>query len=444
MKKKFIGFYNPTKDEINEAWKKGIFAFDANTLLNLYRYTDKTRDDFLNALKTIKERLFLPYQAAFEYQNNRLEVIDSIENSYDELYEVFPENFDKYLKSQINKHKKHPSIVIEKIIKLHNDFLENLSNELNEQKLKHPDFRSKDDVLNELTDLFENSVGEEFSKEDLLKIYKEGESRYSNEIPPGYKDQINKKSKGQRHIYGDLIIWKELINNAKNKKYPLIFITDDRKEDWWTIQKGKTIRPREELIKEFFDFTGIRILIYNADHFLSFAKEKGLLPRLKLETIEEVKNIRVSDEKHYKSINDILSAQTFKPTTITDFLSTQRNFTDIVNNQAYNPVLVTDYLKVQKNITDIINKQAYTPLTISDYLNSHAKITDIINDQAYNPAYMTDYLNVQKNITDINGSQVQTSKGYSDIISNQTKKPLSPKRVEIKKKTNTNENEIDK
>jgi len=440
MKRKFIGFYNPTKEEIEDAWSNGIFAFDANTLLNLYRYTDSTRTDFLSALKTIKEKLFLPYQAAFEYQNNRIDVIEGVENSYEDLYNLFPDNFEKNLSGPINKYKKHPSILIDKIIKIHSDFLENINKELAKQKTKHPDFKTKDEVLAELTDLFDSSVGEDFSKEDLMKIYKEGENRYSSEIPPGYKDLATKQKKGQRHIYGDLIIWKELINYTKNKKQPLVFITDDRKEDWWTIQKGKTIRPREELIKEFFDFTGIRILIYNADHFLSFAKEKGLLPRLKLETIEEVKNIRVSDEKHYKSINDILSAQTFKPTTITDFLSTQRNFTDIVNNQAYNPVLVTDYLKVQKNITDIINKQAYTPLTISDYLNSHAKITDIINDQAY----MTDYLNVQKNITDINGSQVQTSKGYSDIISNQTKKPLSPKRVEIKKKTNTNENEIDK
>jgi len=368
MKKKFIGFYNPTKDEINEAWKKGIFAFDANTLLNLYRYTDKTRDDFLNALKTIKERLFLPYQAAFEYQNNRLEVIDSIENSYDELYEVFPENFDKYLKSQINKHKKHPSIVIEKIIKLHNDFLENLSNELNEQKLKHPDFRSKDDVLNELTDLFENSVGEEFSKEDLLKIYKEGESRYSNEIPPGYKDQINKKSKGQRHIYGDLIIWKELINNAKNKKYPLIFITDDRKEDWWTIQKGKTIRPREELIKEFFDITGIRILIYNADNFLLIAKEQRLLPELKDETIEEVKDIRVNDEKEYKNLNDIsdnLDSQVDISSKVIDFF----------NNENYKSIdafeVFLSQKKMMKNLADYNDLPHYNyPQEVLDKLKA--------------------------------------------------------------------------
>src|SRR6202007_3275520 len=116
----------------------------------------------------------------------------------------------------------------------------------------------------------------------------------------------NKQKKGERHVYGDLIIWKELINYSKKEKKPLIFVTDDRKEDWWTIEAGKTIRPREELIKEFYDLTGIRILIYNADHFLQYAKQKKLVPKLNDNTIKEVKEIRISDENRYSNINKML------------------------------------------------------------------------------------------------------------------------------------------
>lgn len=79
MKKKFIGFYDPTEQEIEDAWTNGVFAFDANTLLNLYRYTDVTRKDFLHVLKFIKENLFIPFQVAFEYLNNRIKVIDDLE-----------------------------------------------------------------------------------------------------------------------------------------------------------------------------------------------------------------------------------------------------------------------------------------------------------------------------------------------------------------------------
>jgi hypothetical protein len=299
MKKKFIGFYNPTNKEIEKAWSKGFFAFDANTLLNLYRYTDNTRKDFLGALQTIKDRLFLPYQAAYEYHNNRLDVIEGMEKSHDDLFRMFSENFDNKLKSQINQYKKHPSISVDKIEKLHTDFLNNLKKELETQKTKHPNFKTTDNVSDELNGLFEDSsVGEPFSKTDLKKIYEEGEVRYAEKIPPGYEDLSDKQKKSKQHIYGDLIIWKELLNFAKTKKLPLIFITDDRKEDWWVKQNGKTIRPREELIKEFHDITGIRILIYNADSFLSFAKERKLLPKLKEKTIEEVKSIRNSDVKN--------------------------------------------------------------------------------------------------------------------------------------------------
>jgi len=43
--------------------------------------------------------------------------------------------------------------------------------------------------------------------------------------------------------FGDLIIWKEMIEKAKAEKRPIIFVTDDGKSDWWHIhssrQKGR-------------------------------------------------------------------------------------------------------------------------------------------------------------------------------------------------------------
>ncbi|MHA8083996.1 PIN-like domain-containing protein [Aquirufa antheringensis] len=325
MKKKFIGFYNPTEFEIKEAWENGRFAFDANTLLNLYRYTEPTRNDFLTALNTIQGNLFLPYQAALEFHSNRINVIDSIIIAYSEVNNLFYENFEKTLKPLINQYQRHPSILIEEIQKIYLEILEKISKELTKQEKAHPDFVTKDDVLEKLSTLFENSTGIEFSKDDLNNIYKEGEKRYSGKIPPGFKDLEKKKNKGDKHIYGDLIIWKELIEYTKKEKKPLIFVTDDRKEDWWTIESGKTIRPREELIKEFFDLTGIRILIYNADNFLHFAKEKGIIPNLKEKTLSEIKDVRISDEKEY-SLSDFQKISLFNTDTF--------NFSDLVYNKS--------------------------------------------------------------------------------------------------------------
>ncbi len=123
MKNKFIGFYNPTSEEIDNAWKTGVFAFDANALLNLYRYTESTRKDFIMALKTIKDKLFLPYQAAYEYHDNRLGVIEDIERDYDDLYNIFPIGISALfdvLKSLLERDKNISSFddYIQKLVKI--------------------------------------------------------------------------------------------------------------------------------------------------------------------------------------------------------------------------------------------------------------------------------------------------------------------------------------
>ncbi|HBX46513.1 PIN domain-containing protein [Limibacterium fermenti] len=294
MKEKFIGYYDPTDDEIDNAWENGIFAFDANTLLNLYRYTEETRKDFLEALIFLKDRLFLPYQSAYEYHNNRLDVINNLENAYTKLLSIFRDAYDKQFQQSVNEFKRHPTINIDKVKSLYSDFLKTLEDEMNSQNANHPDFKAKDYVQEKISEIFKNSVGDDFSSEDLSKIYEEGADRYRNEVPPGYKDTSNKS--GTRNVYGDFIIWKELLRHIKANKKAIIFVTDDLKEDWWTRRHGKTIRPREELIKEFYDHTGERILIYNADNFLTLIRDRELRLQLKDETIKEIKGIREADE----------------------------------------------------------------------------------------------------------------------------------------------------
>ena len=296
MKKEFYGFYAPNQTEIDKSWNEGIFVFDANTLLNLYRYSDSTRKDFLMVLSKLKEKLHMPYQVGYEYHSNRNSVIENLDTSYYTLSASIKDICDKAITSAINQYVRHPSIEVEILKKTLNEFVKKLDTELEKQKKKHPDFKKEDEVLKQLTELYENKVGVPFSEDDLKKIYIEGKQRYDKLIPPGYKDLETKKKKGEQHIYGDLIIWKELISLTTKEKKEIIFITDDRKEDWWTIENGKTIRPREELIKEFYDLTGIRILIYNADNFLHFAKERKLATSIKEQSITEVKEVRQADE----------------------------------------------------------------------------------------------------------------------------------------------------
>ena len=296
MKEEFYGFYEPTKEQIDDTWANGVVVFDANALLNLYRYTAETREDMLRAIVYFKDRLFMPYQVGYEYHNNRVSVINGVDNAYQELLDKQSKLSEDKLKAVINEYTRHPSIDVSALHKIREQFITNLKKELDKQKKAHPDFLADDTIRTQLTELYAKKVGKPYSKEELKKIYAEAKERFEQKIPPGYRDGETKKEKDEQHMYGDYIIWKELISLISKEKKQIMFITDDRKDDWWTSEKGKIIRPREELIKEFFEKTGIRILIYSADSFLAYVKERKLLKTIKDESIKEVKEVRIKDE----------------------------------------------------------------------------------------------------------------------------------------------------
>ena len=52
-----------------------FLVFDANVLLNLYRYSEGTRDRLLSVMRALGERAWLPHQAADEFLSLRLEVM---------------------------------------------------------------------------------------------------------------------------------------------------------------------------------------------------------------------------------------------------------------------------------------------------------------------------------------------------------------------------------
>lgn len=104
---------------------------------------------------------------------------------------------------------------------------------------------------------------------------------------------------GDRHLYGDYIVWRQIIDKAVAEKKDFIFVSDDLKEDWLLEIHGKKKGPRRELIKEFYDKTdGNTILIYNQEQFLNYARtnEKADIQE---ETIKEVKTVYRDLQKLY-------------------------------------------------------------------------------------------------------------------------------------------------
>lgn len=308
MKENFIGFYTPTEVEINDAWENGKFVFDTNTLLNLYRYSKPTRNDFLLSLNVIKENLFLPHQIGFEFHNRRISTIKDLNGSYDKLFNKISTHlgtqFSEILKD-FNSNR-HPSIDIIAIDKIKKSFINKINNELKKQQIKHENFLETDIILEQVEAIFDKKMGKQFSLKELNEIYTEGKERYEHKIPPGYKDAATKKDQGNKAVYGDLIIWKEVINYSKAENKPIIFVTDDGKEDWWRKEGGSILGPRPELIQEFFELTKNRILIYSHNMFLKYAKERGLAKEIKQDSINEVEAMKIADDTvtYFQTLKD--------------------------------------------------------------------------------------------------------------------------------------------
>lgn len=291
MKNKFHGYYQPTSEEFKDLWDNCLFTLDANVLLNLYRYTPNTRSEFIKILERISDRLWIPHQVALEYQRNRLSVISQQEKAYSEVIDDL-QDASNLLESKLNEYRRHPYIDVQLIIEQTKKSFGTISKELEKKHKEHPDLLTQDDVRARITDLFDDKVGSPYTLEKLASIYLEGEKRYQANIPPGFMDAKEKKDNSK---YGDLVLWFQIKDYAKEKKTPVIFVCDDAKEDWWWVFSGKVNGPRPELIEEFTAYTQMQIYIYQSDRFMEFARDY-FEETIGKKAINEVKNIRKDDE----------------------------------------------------------------------------------------------------------------------------------------------------
>lgn len=295
MKNKFSEYYKLNETAVKEHWEKDIFCFDANVLLNLYRYSPSTREAFFSLLEKVKDRIWITYQAAFEYQKNRLVVINAQKEAYKDIRETLVKKKGE-IEAKLNSFKKHPYLQTNELKNQIESAFSSIGRDLDNLEKKHPDYLENDPIWDKLSVLLEGKVGDDFPKEELEKLYRDGKKRYDEKVPPGYMDMKEKQNEGNRSLYGDIIVWKQVIEKAKGNDNSIILITDDLKEDWWYKFKGKTISPRPELIKEFQEETSKRINIYQADKFLEMAN-KNLAQQTTKEVIQEVRNVRLADEQ---------------------------------------------------------------------------------------------------------------------------------------------------
>jgi predicted nucleic acid-binding protein len=298
MKNTFLEFNTLDTEIVKKLWDSAIFVFDTNVLLNLYRYSENTSNEFFESIKKLEERVWLPYQVGYEFNKNRLTVISDQKKNYDDFEKKINE-----LIGEIENKNRNPffsDVLFRKLIDIKNE----IQVEIDQKKTAYDNSLSADMLLDKINLAFENKVGSCFKSDEIKLVYNEGEKRYKDKIPPGYCDI----KKPENEKYGDLIIWKQIIAKSKEGKNDIIFILDDRKEDWWLEHHGKTISPRPELLREFRFETERNCHFYKPFQFLEYSNEY-LGNSIKLDVIEEVKNFNPEVTKNDKFIQISLTLE---------------------------------------------------------------------------------------------------------------------------------------
>jgi hypothetical protein len=304
VKAKFAGFYPLTKVELDRLWKEGWFVFDTNILLNLYRYGETSRNEWLAVIADIQDRLWTPHQVALEYQRNRRSTISRLHEQFTALIQIA--GFAKFRNAVTRQIEEMRAIVdpakfLASIEPLFSDFEKEVT-DLKSQQLTP----GEDDPIREKLDALLKHVGDPYSQVELEKLYAEGERRYKLETPPGFKDShkdqdaFDHEGRTYKKRYGDLIIWKQTLDWAKaNGIKCVIFVTDEKKEDWWLKDEaasGQKLGPRPELAAEMKEAADVELFhLYGPPAFLTYARET-LEATVSDATIEEVKEVAEEDE----------------------------------------------------------------------------------------------------------------------------------------------------
>lgn len=266
-------------DMVNVLKSKPIIIMDTNVWLDLYSLSPETISDVVEAIDRtglfwVPHQVFLEFQRRVKdvrernlkrYELLRDEICKVISNANNEITSLF---------NTYNKHKLTDIITFQKEIEVHfKEVTKKVKKRLNNLQLDHEDEMKRnsislaEDFIEKYLCSLKNEYSETngFSVVQLLEIYEEGEKRYKYRIPPGFTD-INKgsdsSSESPERKYGDLIIWKEILNYVAKRNVNVIFVNNERKSDWWVPENVKKNRIPTVLEEEFQSVTKNQFTLY--------------------------------------------------------------------------------------------------------------------------------------------------------------------------------------
>nr|WP_321129289.1 PIN-like domain-containing protein [Clostridium sp.] len=164
--------------------------------------------------------------------------------------------------------------------------------------------------------------------------------------------------------FGDLIIWKEILNISNEKEKNILFVSDDRKEDWCEKFKGIDLGPRKELIREFYECNNKLFYSVTTKDFIKYMSE--------IYTIKETEKLQEESDIIFKELykNDVIEQ-----------LNDLKEYIDLLNNRKntrYNNYLLKklnnkEKFKVNTDWVNILENGE--ELSYNDYLSK------VLNDE---------------------------------------------------------------
>lgn len=299
MKTRFDWYLEPSSEEIRRVWHKGVLTLDANVLLDLYRYHTQTRENLLAAIEGFGKRVWISDQSASEFIRNRKNVIASAERTFRDASKALDDLYS-HIGGAIGNLRGYRLVPRSGLDILNEKILSAISESkemVNAAQASHPNYLKTDDTLRRILKVFDGHIGEPFGAEEHDAAVVEAKRRIVEKIPPGYMDD----GKDAERPYGDFILWNQILDFSKSSSSPVVFVTSEKKEDWWEIKSGKTVGPRIELMEEAYRYTGQRVIIYQTDLFLEVsANQSG--KKIDATALEEIREI--GNRRTHRKISD--------------------------------------------------------------------------------------------------------------------------------------------
>lgn len=305
--------YLYSTDEIDKIKKEvTLFVFDTNVWLDLYTLPKKCVDEILHGFTWRTDMIWLPNQVFIEFKNNYKSsrgtgsFKPNLKCNLEEVFKKFEDSIDTNFKI----YKEKEIIEVPQINQLKNHILQEIqllkgstfpkANEIFENIKKLNSYSEKNDDIEILINaLRRSSHANGFKVLELLKIYEEGEVRFKYNTPPGFMDKEkpnNKKNETTQSKYGDLILWKELLQKGKESKCNLVLVQNEKKADWWDMSNNARKIPKV-MIEEFDEVKGKesnKFLMMDFNEFLFHFSSYFEIPAT---TIEEINNkIKIIDK----------------------------------------------------------------------------------------------------------------------------------------------------